>query len=105
MPDVVGIVGARGAEPPDGGAAVIIGDALVISGTACTRTEVRELCAVTREVRIIAGGPAQLVAGQQEDFTTQSVCAGRNRASRTSTVLVRDFHLLDSVLDVVIEQV
>ena len=29
--DVVGAVGVRGAEPPVGGAAVIIGDALVIS--------------------------------------------------------------------------
>ena len=46
--EVAGVVGSRGAEPPAGGAAVIIGNALVISGTACTRTEVRELCTVTR---------------------------------------------------------
>src|SRR5699024_7024468 len=55
VPDVVGISGVRGAEPPSGGAAVIIGDALVISSAACTRTEVRQFCTITREGRVVAG--------------------------------------------------
>ena len=104
-PDDGSAAGERGAEPPAGGPSVIIGDAFVPGGAASTRTEVRELCAVTREVRVIAGTKANLVTGQQEDFAAQAVCAGRYRASRTSAVLIRDFHLLDGVLDVIIEQV
>ena len=57
------------------------------------------------EVHVITGGKAHLVAGQQEDFTTQSVCAGRHRTIASSAVLIRDFHLFDGVLDVIVEQV
>ena len=76
-PDDGSVAGERGAEPPAGDASVIIGDAFVPGGVASTRTEVRELCAVTRKVRVIAGTKANLIAGQQEDFAAQSVCARR----------------------------
>ena len=104
-PHVAGAAGVRGAEPPVGGASVQLRNTLVEGGAVCTRTEVRELCAIPWEQCVVADGPAQLINGQEEDFAAQAVCAGRYRASRTSTVLIRDFHLLNSVLDVIIEQI
>ena len=64
----VGAVDVRGAEPPPVGAAIIFGDALVISSLTCTRNKVREFRAVTKEAPVVAGCPAHFVTGQQEDL-------------------------------------
>src|SRR5699024_8094035 len=104
-PDAAGAVRARRAGPPVGGRTVVLRNALVVGCRAGAGGEVVKLRAVLWEIRVVALGPAQLIAGQQEDFAAQSVGAGRHRTAAARAIVVRDLYLLDGLPDVRIEQI
>ena len=82
-----------------------MGNALAISVVVNSRIKIGQLCAVMRKVLVIAGAEADLITGQQEDFTVQAVCAGRYRPASPGTFLIRNLDLLDSFLYILIEHV
>ena len=94
-PDVVGVVGVRRAQPPNGSAAAVVCDTLAVSARAASK--VVKLCTVSREIAVVAGRPSNFIAGQQEYFRAQAIGAGGKAAAGTSAVLVRNLDLLDSV--------
>ena len=102
---VAGAVDARGAEPPAGGRAVQVRNTLVVGGRAGPRLKVGQLRAILREKPVVSGRPADFVTGQQENLTGQAVRATLVSATRTAVLTVRDFDLLDSILDVAVKQV
>lgn len=105
VPHVIGAVGVRGAEPPDGVRAVQVCNTLVQRRRTGPRLKVVQFRAIRREVGVVAGCEANLVAGQQENLTEQAVSTALVSATRTTVLTVRNLHLLDSVLDVTVEQI
>ena len=63
-PGDAGVVGVRGAQPPDGGRPVQFRNSLVEGGAAGAGLEVGQLGTIHREEPAIAGGEAYLVPRQ-----------------------------------------
>src|SRR5699024_4920058 len=105
VPDVVGVVRVRRAGPPAGGRTVVLCNTFLVGCRAGSGGEVIQLRAVLREIRAVALGPAQLIAGRQEDFAAQAVGAGCHRTAAARTIVVRDLYLLDGLPDIRIEQI
>ena len=103
VPDVVVIVGARRAQPPNGSGAAIVCNTLAVTAGAVAK--VCQPHTVLREIAVVAGRPANLITRQQEHFGAQAICASGKAAAGTSAVLVRDFHLLNSCPDVAVDEV
>ena len=103
-PHAVGAVGARGAEPPDGGRAVQFCNALVQRRRAGPRLKVGQLRAILRKILVVAGRPPYFVTGQQEDLRGQTVRAALVRAARTAVLAIRELYLLDCALNIAIKQ-
>ena len=104
-PHVVGAAGVRGAEPPAGGRAVQVRNALVQRRRTGSGLEVRQLRTIYREVEVVAGREANLVAGQQENLAEQAVSTALIRAAGTTILAIRKLYLLDCALNVAIKQV
>src|SRR5699024_10306863 len=63
VPDAEGAARVRRAGPPVGGRTVVLRNALVVGCRAGAGGEVVKLRAVLWEIRVVALGPAQLIAG------------------------------------------
>ena len=97
-PDAVRAVGVRRPEPPH-----VIGDTLAVATGATS--EIVQLCAIFREIAVVTGRPADLVARQKEHFGRKAARASGKAAAATRAVLVRDFNLLDGRSNFGINQV
>ena len=103
-PDAAVIVGVRRAQPPPVSAAAVVGDTLAVAARAASK--VRQPDTILGEIAIVAGRPANFIAGQQEYFGGKTICAGGKAAVPAAcAVQVRDFYLLNSCPDVAVDEV
>ena len=99
-PHVAGVDGARGAEPPVGGAAVQVRNTSLLGGGSVAGDKIVQLGAIVREVGILVVGEAYLSTGQQENLAGQAVGPVPIGAAGAAVLPVGDFDLLDRVADV-----
>ena len=104
-PHVAGVVGARGAEPPDGGAAVQVRNTSLLGGGSVAGDKIVQLGAVVREVGTLVVGEAYLSTRQQENLAGQAVGPVPVGAVGAAVLTVRDFDLLDGIPDIGLKQV
>lgn len=101
-PHVAGEVGARGAEPPEGGRAAQVRNSLRVNTIGDARSKIAQCCTFARvDIAVLV---VNFRCAQQEDLAGQTVCSLLRRTTRTAVLAIRELYLLDCALNVAIKQ-